>query len=192
MTDEQRQKLERALAAALLLIYRDRSAEAFAQLGQTEILLDIPYDARERIAAFARERAQLVQNGVNQRLDRAIAAEQGTLADGEHPAIPSQPGAVHAALAEMRSYNTNTLIPFLAGRAAQYGLVDAYARTPSDTPGVSMRDGVPWMWTQLSDYQDDCSEAAAASSASYDTLVSLGGSPPPVHPRCSCSLDPVS
>jgi hypothetical protein len=54
-----------------------------------------------------------------------------------------------------------------------------------------MRDSIPWVWEQNTQFPDDCAAAADASPASYSTLVGIAGGEPPVHENCQCTLEPA-
>jgi hypothetical protein len=181
LTDQQRHDLEAALAAALIMIYNHHQQAAFAKLGAVERGLHLSPGAMVKLNAKAREVAASVQAGVSQRL---------TAAQNE----PDPATATDQAKAGIHRYNDATLIPYLVSFAAQSGLTDAYAQTPSDRQGVSMRDAVLWVWDRTSgcDFDDPCGDAQDASPASYDELMAITGSCPPLHRRCACQVGVAS
>jgi len=184
LSDDDRQKLEAALAAAITLIYQHHQTEAFAQLNALERSLHLTPAAMQKINAKAREVADSVQAGINSRI--AAAYDQATQ-DGSNPTT-----AAASARQSIHGYNDTTLTPYLVSWAAQRGVIDAYSAVPNpDLQGQSMRDAVQWEWQQLADYPDECAEAAAASPASYDELTGITGGDPPIHRNCGCSLTPV-
>lgn len=187
MTDEQRRKLQDAIAAALLLIYRDRAKAAMTRLAAQEAQIGVPLNVREKIDAFARDRAQQVQTGINRRLDKALAGLPETATDAD------KAQAVAAARRDVERYNAAVLTPFLTSWAAQQAQSDVYGASTLAT-GQNARAGTQWIWTRGSgsDEPDSCGDAQDASPNDYDTLVSIGGGIPPIHPHCQCSIDPVT
>lgn len=177
VTDEDRERLAAEIAAALALIYQHHAQRAYARLKRTPRALHQGFRIQHTLNAKASEVAGSVQRGVNTRIANAQVD-------------PENPDAVAQSQQAMDTYNAKTLVPYLTAWAAQQALSDVYADTPSPTPGLSMRDAVNWVWTQVTDNPDDCADAAAASPASYNQLVGIGGGEPPVHRNCQCSLDP--
>lgn len=191
VTDEQRHQLEAALLTALLLLYGDSARQALKRLGI--ITTSRPSDATiAKLTAYTAERAQQVQDGVNQRLHMALQAlpDDATGADALK--------ATQQARSEIDSYNNDTLLPFIASYAFHQGLIDTYQQTDasdapaldSSAPGQSAADAVLWTWQQNTGHIDDCTDAETASPASYAELTSIATGPPPVHQNCQCELTP--
>ena len=176
--DEQKRKeIEAALLAALLLIYRGSHRAALAALGVAADPTVSP-DAEKRIAAFAQDRAEKIADGINGRMDAA-----------GQPDADATPGEQSENISD---YNAAVLAPFLRSWAWHQGMIDAYRQTPAQaSPDDSALDETSWVWTQTTDYNDECTAADAASPASYDDLIAITGAPPPVHERCQCLLAPV-
>lgn len=170
VSDKQRDQLAAGIALGLAGIYRAKRRQSLRRL-QSDASDAVPADAQKRIQSFAAERAQLVQTGINQRLDGA-----------DDPAQAKQ---------EIRRYNAQTLIPFLVSFASHAGTIDTYASTSLPGQNGPARDAVTWTWTQMSDCQDVCAAADEASPALYGTLVDIAGGPPPRHPNCACGLSPT-
>jgi hypothetical protein len=170
ISDDDRDKLEEALAVALLQIYAGKRATALAQLGQTVDALDVPPAASQKVLDFARERARLIQEGVNERMSGA-----------------DDPTAVAS---EIDQYNRDHLQPWMDRWAQNRGVSDAYAEVPATSGTGTMRDEKLWVWTQNSSYNDSCSAAAAASPATWDELVTIAGGEPQTHNGCKCDLSP--
>lgn len=181
MTESDRQKLEAAIAAALLLIYLGRRKQALRNLKQTEDALALTVAERRKIEGFATDRSRLVQQGIAQHIDHAVgAADEGAAA---------ATSAVETAHASIRRYNIRTLIPFLASWAKHQAVKDTYQRVRiDDNPATHAQD---WEWTQVTDYSDECQAAAAMGAAPLKDILVVTGSWPPIHSRCQCSLEPV-
>lgn len=171
VSDDDRRRIAEEIAAALLLIYAGKRQQALAQLGREVATGDLPPDAVATVQAFADDRAQKIQDGVNSRMDGS-----------------DDPTATAHSIDE---YNATVLLPFLQSWASHRGTLDAYQETPGQTPGSTAATDRQWLWAQQTDFEDDCSEAAAASPASLDDLLSITGAPPPVHERCQCTLAPA-
>jgi hypothetical protein len=54
VSDRQRENIQRDIAAALLLLYRGRRAEALKQIGNLEASGDVPLDAVTKLPAHLR------------------------------------------------------------------------------------------------------------------------------------------
>lgn len=175
ITDDKRRKIETALVASLLLIYRRQAALSLAQLGLPVDTGPSDPTVTQKIGTFAADRAQKIQDGINKRLAAAALA-----------------GAVRQAKQEIKDYNRDVLTPYMESWATHQAIVDVYASDPAPDGEGSMLDWVMWTWEQTTDFYDDCTQAEASSPASYDELIGITGSPPPVHPRCSCLLYPVT
>lgn len=176
ITNTHRHQLTDALAAALLLIYAGSRAKALSQLGSQVAALDLPPSVNANVLAFARDRADAIQRGVNERV--AGATDAASVA------------------AEITDYNERVLQPYLTSWARHQGLLAAYRETarPGGKTAAEVRaDGAPqlWVWTQNTDFVDDCTDANDASPAPLADLESIAGTPP-AHPRCQCTLDPES
>jgi hypothetical protein len=177
ISDDDREKLEEALAAALLLIYAGRRQQALLQLGVTVQTMDVPEAAARQVLAFARDRARLIQEGVNQRMSNA-----------DDPAAVSK---------EIDEYNRTVLQPYMESWAQHQAQQAAYSETSrpnGSTALTSKADGSPqlWTWEKQTDWgPDECDAAADASPAPYADLIDAAGSSPPVHPRCRCTLSPA-
>jgi hypothetical protein len=184
VTDDDRHRIEEAIAASALLMYLGAKREAHYALGVSQAPA-ADDDQRAEIIDFAAQRAQLVQTGINTRVAAAVAAL------GDRPAEDEVRAAVHAALAEIATYHAAVLIPYITSWAYHRGLVDAYHETIDPATGRPHAESQQWIWTQTTDCVDDCTEAAAASPASVDDLIAIAGGPPPAHPRCACDLAPA-
>jgi hypothetical protein len=177
VSDDDRTRFEDDLLAALLLVYTGAARAALAQLGVSGEP-EISDDTQATLAAFAAERATLVQTGVNARID----ALDPDAADEMLVALRQ----------EIEAYNRTTLIPYMTRWASQHALEDTYRQTPaSDGSDRSALDEHDWEWAQETNFEDSCSDAANASPASHGDLVALAGSSPPAHEGCQCSLTPV-
>lgn len=179
VSDQDRNQLEAELLAGLIAVYLHRHGATLAKLGNIQAELNLSPAALVALRREAHDVANTVQSGVNKR----ISAAQNAPDPGE---------AVQQAKNGMHDYNRKTLLPYLVRFAATRGNTDAYARTPSTTPGVSMRDAILWDWERTSGctFSDPCGDAQDASPASYDTLVSIAGGEPPLHRSCACGIVP--
>lgn len=185
MTDADRRRLEAALAAALLLIYAGKARQALDGLALFERTWRITPEIRQRINAFAADRAQKVHDGINQRLDASGADLPPDASPGDHQR------ARRTSLSEIAAYNAHVLSPFMVAWTGMQALLDVYRGTESETtPGKSRADDTQWTWEQRTSFQDECGDAASASPAPLDELLGIAGAPPPLHPRCLCTLSP--
>jgi hypothetical protein len=185
VSNRDRDKLAAALAAALLVAYKDAYAAALKALGRTDEPVTVTREAAARIESFATDRAQKVQNGINARVDAALATLPADA--GEH----AKAAAVQSVADGAHEHNHAVLIPFLASWAKHQSLLDAATRTIDPATGSLMRDSTLWQWVQTTDYQDDCTDADALGPARLDDIFAVTGGPPPLHENCACSLGPV-
>ncbi len=169
ITDDKRRKIETALAASLLLIYRRQAALSLAQLG-------LPVDTgppdptvTQKIGTFAADRAQKIQDGINKRLAAAALV-----------------GAVRQAKQEIRDYNRDVLTPYMESWSKHQAIVDTFSGVDDPNGDGTMLQSAQWTWHQLEPFEDECLEAADASPASYDEIMAITSGEPPRHPRCGC------
>lgn len=183
---DKQKKLAEAIAAALFLIWRGHAREAWDRLGHAEKALQLPQDVIDKINAFAAHRAELVTTGI------------ATYTQNQLDNLPSDASASDAVQAKeqtqgaIQTYNTMILVPFMARWAQYQSQTWAYDNVEDpNNPDQSMLQATQWAWSQWTEFPDDCTEAEAASPASYDELMAITGSEPPAHERCLCTLEPV-
>lgn len=182
LTATDRDKLEGALLAALLLVYAAKVRATLDHLGLKAQPAIVPGAAKQKLAAFAKLRAQKVQDGINQ----AIAATLASLPDDATGA--DQQAALSQCRQKVDEHNDEVLIPFLLKTATAAALIETYQSIQSTKPGKTLAEAVDWTWRQNTDFEDDCTAADAASPAPLQELIAIGGGIPPTHPGCLCDL----
>jgi hypothetical protein len=183
ISDEQRDAIAAGLLAALLLIYRGRVMAIYAAL-KLDLAVTVSAAAQSSLATFAVQRARLIQVGIN---DRVSAALDALPDDADQQATDAALAAVRQSV---ETHHTDKLLPVLISAAWHQATVDTYQNTESSQPDKSLADVTPWTWTQYTEFEDDCQDAAAASPASLDDLLAIAGDKPPLHVGCGCTLDP--
>lgn len=183
VSDGQRDRLRDAILMALILLYLAHANAARTKLGAAP-LTEVDDATRARLAAYADQRAALVQSGAGIQLDRADNAAADARQD---------PNTVRsAAVASMQRYNRDTLIVGIGLWAMTQATLDTYRSTPDPAnPNQSAAAARLWVWRQNTTNPDSCAAAEDASPASLDDLIGIAGDAPAVHPGCLCELFPA-